>query len=263
MYILWPTTEWKRRYNINEKHIGTYTKSKPKIGIYPLYYDVKMPLFVVQILLRKRGTPMADLQRQYLVPSGRVDPAQDGRRRFQTSDRHRHVRVVHAARRGRCRTIAVPGPSWQHTRAAVLLEALLRPGPEERYGIHWSKQPLQGDRRQRIYMSKCVSGWFRQRHQWWVSLLLYQRIVRRRLWSVGSHRVSTDLKTSDICTHSCPVFHHLLSPPRTWTQRKTIYTFFKYNHFIDILTILYYYYLCDLRLNGNVFLNYKSNDRLF
>jgi len=139
--------------------------------------------------------------------SGAVDPVQvgQGQRHVQARDRHRHVRRVHAGRRGRRPATTAPRPARQHTRAAVLLEAVLRRGRGGRHRVHRSQQPVQEDRRQRVLMSEHMSGripWTRlpgQRsrerrprtgRQQWAHLLLYQRVVRKGLRRAGPNRVS-------------------------------------------------------------------------
>lgn len=177
------------------------------------YYEINSPrvaqcynIVIVcrQVLLRERGAPMADLQRLQMGAPGRDNAGQDGQRHGdgQTPDCDRHVRFVHAAGRGRRAAAAVPRPARQHTRAAVLLEAVLRPGQAGRPGVRRAEQPVQGDRRQRVRVPERVSGRLRQAHgrrrrgtgrQPRAHLLLYQRIVRKSLRTAGSRGVPTDL----------------------------------------------------------------------
>jgi len=165
---------------------------------------------VCQVLLRERGPAVADLQRETVVQPGGDDPEEDGQRLFQTSDRDRHVRIVHAARRRRRPTAVVPGLARQRPGAAVLLEAVLRPRGRQRYGVRRPEQPVHGDRRQHVHMSERVPGRVRQRwprrrrrqrrqrrrRQQRADILLYQRIVRGRLRQVGPNRVSRGLTTA-------------------------------------------------------------------
>jgi len=132
---------------------------------YPVLNATIPPCVPRQVLLRERSPPVADLQRETVVQPGGDDPEEDGQRLFQTSDRDRHVRIVHPARRRRRPTAAVPGLARQRAGAVVLLETVLRPRRRQRYGVRRPEQPVQGDRRQRVHMSERVSGRVQQRRQ--------------------------------------------------------------------------------------------------
>lgn len=99
---------------------------------------------------------MAVVQRLPVGGSGETVPGNAGRRRGHPSGRDRDVRLVHAARRRRRRTAPVPGPSQQVAGATFLLEAHVRHGRKEGFGVPGLEQPVQGERQFQFHVPECV-----------------------------------------------------------------------------------------------------------